>query len=265
MHRIIAHEIIDEPIIFYSDDKSGDDDNFDTGHTSRTLDSAQPGNDVLDLESPRPLSNRTTNEHDNRNDGIDNNKPPHTTKRQRSAPPFCNANLNHASTPPLPHNKDGKDSRENIRYSDRNEPGDEDIWSKRRKVSTSLGGSIDSISANGNLDSTARTTPVFESSPPTEPFSTQVIDNNQTWDVRKIIGKEDVNGELHYWVVWSETLEPKHNLPKALVNQFEARLRAQRGVKNTRGGRATATANASDGQEKKRPRGRRQKQTGGRI
>ena len=40
----------------------------------------------------------------------------------------------------------------------------------------------------------------------------EVIDSDQQWDVSRIIGKEDVDGVLHYWVAWCETLEPEHSL-----------------------------------------------------
>lgn len=74
---------------------------------------------------------------------------------------------------------------------------------------------------------------------PTEPQTTaQVIDANQDWEIRKIIDKEDVDGVPHYLVVWSETLLPITSLGNAmeLVNEFEARLRAQHRVKCRLGG-----------------------------
>jgi hypothetical protein len=51
-----------------------------------------------------------------------------------------------------------------------------------------------------------------------------VIDDNQDWEARKIIGKEDVDGVLHYLVEWCPTLVPKHLLghAKELVDDFEA-------------------------------------------
>jgi hypothetical protein len=55
------------------------------------------------------------------------------------------------------------------------------------------------------------------------------VDSRQEWEIRDIIGKEDVDGVLHYWVKWEPTLVPKYELKKAkrLVEKFEARLRAQ--------------------------------------
>jgi len=67
--------------------------------------------------------------------------------------------------------------------------------------------------------------------PPTElQLAVQAIDDNQDWEVRKIIGKEDVDGVRHYLVDWSPTLVPEHWLghAKELVDGFEARLLAQR-------------------------------------
>jgi hypothetical protein len=117
----------------------------------------------------------------------------------------------------------------------------------------------------------ASTTPAaFESAPPPEPqLAAQVINANQDWEVRKIIGKEDVDGVLYYLVEWSPTLVPKHLLghAKEPVDEFEARLRAQRGVKNGRGAglkrgeQAGREADASGGQQEKRRRGRPRKQT----
>jgi len=119
--------------------------------------------------------------------------------------------------------------------------------------------------------STASTTPgAFEPAPPPEPqLAAQVIDANQDWEVRRIIGKEDIDGVLHYLVEWSPTLAPEHLLghAKELVDEFEARLRAQRGAKNERGAglkrgeQAVIEADASGGQQEKRRRGRPRKQT----
>ena len=55
-------------------------------------------------------------------------------------------------------------------------------------------------------------------------------DDKQEWEVCDIIGKEDVDGVLHYWVQWSATLVPKCEMGKAraLIARFETGLRAQR-------------------------------------
>ncbi|KAH6661857.1 hypothetical protein B0J14DRAFT_663139 [Halenospora varia] len=96
----------------------------------------------------------------------------------------------------------------------------------------------------------------------------EVIDSDQQWDVSRIIGKEDVDGVLHYWVAWCETLEPEHSLghAKELVDKFEARLLAKREVKNgqkkpglKRRENAVVGADAS-AQQQKRRRGRPRKQ-----
>ena len=87
-----------------------------------------------------------------------------------------------------------------------------------------------------------------------------------------IIGKEVVNGEVHYLVEWTATLVPKYELGKAkvLVDKFEARLRAQcrqRGGKRRRGlppsnaGKQTiAVARATGETQQKKGRGRPWKQ-----
>ena len=56
----------------------------------------------------------------------------------------------------------------------------------------------------------------------------EVTDGKQEWEISNIIGKEVVDGEVHYLVEWSATLVPKCELGKAkvLVDKFEARLQA---------------------------------------
>jgi hypothetical protein len=126
---------------------------------------------------------------------------------------------------------------------------------------------IDSI-----LASTARTTPdVFESvSRTAHHLCPDVIDDaNQDWEVRKIIGREHVDGVLHYLVEWCPTLEPEHSLKHAqeLVGEFEAQLLEQRSVKSGRRGlglkarqQTTVEADAWCGQQRKKKRGRPRKQ-----
>lgn len=69
----------------------------------------------------------------------------------------------------------------------------------------------------------------------------EVATDKQEWEICDIIGKEDVDGEPHYWVQWSATLVPKCEIGKAraLVARFEAQLRAQRKQK---GGKRTRQA-----------------------
>jgi hypothetical protein len=54
-------------------------------------------------------------------------------------------------------------------------------------------------------------------------------DDKQEWEISDIVGKEVVDGQVHYLVEWSATLVPKCELGKAkvLVDKFEARLLAQ--------------------------------------
>jgi hypothetical protein len=157
-----------------------------------------------------------------------------------------------------------------------------DISSKRQKFSASQGGETtmnmyngqsqhsplpnsedekgdrsESISAEDSLASTARTTPAASDFPPLAdlPLSPQMIDANQEWEARKIIGKEDVDGVLHYLVEWCPTLEPEHSLGYAreLLDEFEEQLRARCRVKSGK-------SDASGGRQQKRPRGRPRKQ-----
>jgi hypothetical protein len=84
VHGILANGITDKPIELGSDNKPEDDDsNLDTGHARRIADSGQPGSDAFILEYPPVLSNRTANEHDDSDNGIDNTKSPRTAKRRR--------------------------------------------------------------------------------------------------------------------------------------------------------------------------------------
>lgn len=88
--------------------------------------------------------------------------------------------------------------------------------------------------------STSRVLPaMLESASPGKPkLSPEEMDDvNQEWEVRKIIGKEYVDGVLHYLVEWCPTLEPEHSLGHAagLVDKFESRLRVHCGAKSGRG------------------------------
>ncbi|KAL9115596.1 MAG: hypothetical protein Q9187_007250 [Circinaria calcarea] len=49
-------------------------------------------------------------------------------------------------------------------------------------------------------------------------------------EIDDIIGKEEINGEVYYWVDWTPTLMPSSELRRAtdLIGNFEARLPAQR-------------------------------------
>jgi hypothetical protein len=84
----------------------------------------------------------------------------------------------------------------------------------------------------------ARTSPVMlGSASPTAPKLSPIHDTDEEWEVRKIIGKEYVDGVLHYLVEWCPTLEPQHSLghAKELVDKFESQLRAHHGAKSARG------------------------------
>jgi hypothetical protein len=52
-----------------------------------------------------------------------------------------------------------------------------------------------------------------------------------------ILGKKVIDGDAYYLVDWRPTLEPEHALghAKAVVDEFEARLRAQLASKSGRG------------------------------
>lgn len=54
------------------------------------------------------------------------------------------------------------------------------------------------------------------------------------WQIDSIQGKEVVDGEVHYWVAWQPTLEPKSALKcaKEQIDEFEERCQAQLEAKN---------------------------------
>jgi hypothetical protein len=87
-----------------------------------------------------------------------------------------------------------------------------------------------------------------------------VNETSKDCEVREVIGKEYVDGVLHYMVKWCPTLEPVHSLEhaKELVDEFEAQLRALH--KNKGGRQSVMGADVSGGQQQKRLRGRPRKQ-----
>ncbi|KAH7378933.1 hypothetical protein BKA64DRAFT_241722 [Cadophora sp. MPI-SDFR-AT-0126] len=296
LHTIFTHGITDEPFILHSDGESEDDNNLVSGPARCIVEGGQPGYDTFDMEHPPMLSIRATYEHGDGNIGIDKTISHQTMKRQRSISPSSTSTSSSRGSimSLLPRNEDEEGSRELV--SEAGESGD-DICSKRRKVSTPQGrrtvscndpsqpsgtlsvGDEDCGEDDGTLSSSldARLTS-FSRSPPASEVTSRteldvcpmVTDVDQDWDVREIIGKEDLDGVTYYLVDWHPTLLPGHSLghAKELVQKFEARIRAQRGVNHKRGGlgskarqKASVEAQVSSGQQGKKPRGRPRKQT----
>lgn len=303
--QILAYIVTDEPIVLESDGRSEREGNkLDNTHALRTVDGEPLDHNALDLDIvPAPFNPSAQtlkySGNDGDEDGINNNTSPRPTKRQRSTSPHCEPNLHHTNTTPPPHNEDVESSTENADGSDSAKSGEDKFLSKRRKLSDSLGGSTalnshkvrsqrsppsipegpeddgvdgsESVSVDGNLASTARTTPdVFESASLTKSqLSPDVNETSRNWEVREVIGKEYVDGVLHYMVKWCPTLEPAHSLEhaKELVDEFEARLRRLRKDKEgrvqlglKRDGQSVMGTDVSGGQQQKRPRGRPRKQ-----
>jgi hypothetical protein len=107
------------------------------------------------------------------------------------------------------------------------------------------------------------------------PDDPEMPDDKQEWEVCDIIGKEDVDGVLHYWVQWSATLVPKCEMGKAraLIARFKVGLRAQRKQRKQKGGKgrgrllpskagkqAAAGVRATGQTQEKKWRGRPRKQ-----
>ena len=172
------------------------------------------------MEHLPTLSDPAANEHDS-GDDVTSNKSFRAAKRPRSTSPPYNSIRRQISTSPLLHNKDRQGNRENIDHSDLNKSGSCGSQSKRRKGSALPVGRTALNSGNkrsqrspspvseededdGTLSSSAsttRSTPVSESTPPREQqLCLQAIDSDQDWEVRQIIGKEDIDGVLHYMV-----------------------------------------------------------------
>lgn len=283
-HRIFANGVAEKSIILDGDNRSKDnDDKLDTKPGPRTLGSEQANNNIFNSEALPILSYRTANERDN---GISDKKSTLVGKRQRSVSP--RPTLHHTITPALLYSEDTESNQGHIDPSDPDEPEDGDFRSKRQRLSALVDGetmldrtkkgfqrSPSPISEDGTLSisvdsktaNTARPTSAgFDSPPLTESqLAAHVIDDNQNWEVRKISGKEDIDGVLHYWVEWASTLEPKHSLghAKELVDGFEARFRAKLEVKNRRGRpvlkqskQAVLEGDVSSSRQQRIPRGR---------
>jgi hypothetical protein len=264
---MLAHAFTDEPIVLGSDDGPEDgDDDLDNTYPPIALDGEQPGHDVLDLDILHPPLSHSADkvedgDSDDRDNDTGNNISPRGAKRQRSGSPCCELNLDHTSTPPRLHHKDGESSMANACGTGSDDLGGDGVLSKRRKLPDFLGSTTTLSSHNvksspsltlaleesekseddrtdvstnlyveDNLISTARTTPELpvSSSLRKPQMSPELGDTSQDWEVREVFGKEYVDGVLHYMVEWCPTLQPVHSLEhaKELVDEFEARLRA---------------------------------------
>jgi hypothetical protein len=160
---------------------------------------------ILTHSTTDKFSSQIAEEHNNINDVINNNEAPWGFKRQRSVSPLSDGIAPH--------------------------------YDKKRQRRSPLP-SLENEKDDGAF-STARTTPTHESAQLIESnVCPEVINGDQDWEVRQIIGKEDIDGVTHYLVDWNPTLLAEHSLghAKELVSIFEDRLRAQRKAKNRLGG-----------------------------
>ncbi|KAK0105991.1 hypothetical protein ONS95_004498 [Cadophora gregata] len=245
----------DDLIILYCDDESEENNNLGPGHARYIREGGQPGCDTFNIEHLPILSTCTIYKHGDSGNGINKAMPHQTIKRQRSNSPLSTSTSLDSITSLLPHNKDKEGSRELVSNSGKSRA--DDICSKRRKVSTPQGrwkvsrnnlsqlsllvsdDDEDSKGDNGtfSISLDARLTSSYSSrsntaSGVTSPAELQVcpvVTNvDPDWDVREIIGKEDLDGVSYYLVDWHPTLLPAHTLghAKELVDKFEARIRA---------------------------------------
>ena len=231
------------------------------------MEGGQPGCGTFDMDHLPIPSTRMI--HDRGDSGNATGKTtPHQTKRQRSNPPPSTSTSTSGNliTSLLPRNDHEEGSRDIV--SDSGEPRADGICSKRRKFSTPQGrgtgccndpsqpsGTLSvankdseeddgtlSISLDARHTSSSRSTPALEATSLAEvEVCPMLTDVDPDWDVREIIGKEDLDGVSYYLVDWHPTLLPVHSLghAKELVDEFEARIRAQRGFK--RGGLGSIT------------------------
>ncbi|CZT11993.1 uncharacterized protein RAG0_15992 [Rhynchosporium agropyri] len=277
----------DDTIVLYSDKDLGEDNNIGPGYARCIREGGQPGYDTCDMEYTSTISIRATYEHGDGGMGNDKDMSHQIMKRQRSNSPPSTSNSVDSITSILPRSENEKGSRELARNSSKSRA--DDICSKRRKVSTPQGrwtispnnpsqpsppvsdsekdseedNRTLSISLDARLTSSTRSTPASEVTSPTELEVCPVLtDVDLDWDIREIIGKEDLDGVLYYLVDWHPTLLPVHSLghAKELVDEFEARIRAQRGSKRCGLGSNTRQK-AGVKVEGKKARGRPRKQT----
>ena len=279
------------------DDKSAENNNLGPGHTRCIMEGGQPGCGTFDMDHLPISSTRMIHDHGDSGNATGKTTPHQTIKRQRSnSPPSTSTSTSgDLITSLLPRNDYEEGSRDLV--SDSGEPRADGICSKRRKFSIPQGrgtvccndpsqpsGTLSvankdseeddgtlSISLDARLISSSRSTPASEVTSPTELEVCPVVtDVDPDWDVRDIIGKEDFDGVSYYLVDWHPTLLPVHSLghAKELVDKFEARIGAQRALRNKRGGLGSKTkqkvsveAKALSGQQGKKPRGRPRKQT----
>jgi len=218
------------------------------------------------MEYPPNISIRATYEHGDGGIGNDKSMSHQTMKRQRSNSPPSTSTPVDSITSILPRDEDEEGSRELVSNSSKSRPVG--ICSKRRKVSTPQGhwkvsrgspspsyppvsdDNQDSEADHGTFSipldarhtSSSRSTPALEATSLAEvEVCPMLTDVDPDWGVREIIGKEDLDGVSYYLVDWHPTLLPVHSLghAKELVDEFEARIRAQRGFK--RGGLGSIT------------------------
>ncbi|KAH8588719.1 hypothetical protein B0O99DRAFT_600499 [Bisporella sp. PMI_857] len=249
----------DEPIELDGDAKPEDDDNLENIRGLRIAPGRQLDYDAFNQEHMLTLSNHMVYGNDT---GVDNSEGRQTIKRQRFSPALSRSILCQTITPPRPHNEDDTGSNEIVSHSDPKESSDDNICSKRRKSSAPArdvtpsdyhhhqsrpwlpilededynedDGTPSSL-ADNNF---ATTTPASQSAKLTVPqLYPQVINIDHDWEAREIIGRGDVDGVHHYLMDWHLTLLPEHSLgdAKELVDKFETRLRARRGVGDGRG------------------------------
>jgi hypothetical protein len=185
--------------------------------------------DILPLPLKRSADKIEDSDNDNYENGINSNIYPRSTKRQNSASPCCEPNLRYTSTLILSYDEDVEYSTKYADGKDTDELRDDDLVSKRRKLSdilccstTSSSHDVQSlhslspvseepednrtdvsasIPVEDNLTGTARTTPeISVSGSLRKPqLSPELDDTSRDWEVW-VIGKEYVYGVLYYIV-----------------------------------------------------------------
>lgn len=255
---MLAHTLQKTDVLGSDDEPEDGDDDLDKAHAPIAVDGEERDHAALDLEiSPSPFSSSADQVEDG---GIDegdndtgNNVSLRGAKRQRSRPAGCEPNLHHTSTPPLSHHENGESNTANSCSTCSDDSGSDSFLLKRGKLSDFPNSGTTSSSHNGqppcsllppalkesekpgdgidvstslpvedNLTSAATTMPELSVSGSVRmaQLSPELAYSSQDWEVREVIGKEYIDGVLHYMVEWCPTLVPEHSLGHNIIFVF---------------------------------------------
>lgn len=294
IYNILTNSTVENSIQLDSNNRSKVDSNLDISHAYYIVPSEKLSYNAFSQEHSSRVLSCIVDEH-GADDTIGITPPTIKRQRSKSLSTFIPHQL---STPPLLYSKNTKGNTE-ITCSNFEEPANESIYSKRRKVSISQDCIIvsynnlpqlsqpmsdddsseksededseeevtHSISVDTRFTSSSRTTPESDMTSPIEsPLCPIDTDIDQEWEVRRIIGKENIDSVLHYLVDWQPTLLPKDSLghAKDLIDKFEASIHTPNNGQGSLGSKPEqkprVDATVLRGQQGTKPRGRPRKQ-----